>query len=247
MLSSLLAALALAGTLLETAERPSYLFKIESGPDRAVRLEGERYRPRSGDLVLFDHHIKLITNLYRCCGTSAPLHVGIVFYRRDGSPAILEAGPEAVQKVFVFDVDDRLHNYDGTILIRRLKTPLTPEQDKQLTEFSLEQEGKRYALGRLILQGTPFRPQGTLRSHLFGRTVLDRDRWMCSELAVASLAVAGVIDPKAFPANAMYPRDLCYDERHDLSAVLEPPALWYPREHPEHVGAGVRLRSPKER
>ena len=245
MFLSLLAALGMAGTLPEAAEPSSYLFKMETGPDHAIRLQGERYRPRSGDLILFDHHIKLITNLYRYCGTTNPVHVGIIFYRRDGSPAILEAGPEAAQKVFIFDVDDRLHKYDGTILIRRLKTPLSAEQDKNLCEFSMEQEGKKYALGRLLLQLTPFRPQGTLRGQLFGRTVLDRDRWLCSELAVAAMAVAGVIDPKAYPANAMYPRDLTYDERHDLSPFYDEPALWYAREQLEHVGDGVRVLNGK--
>jgi len=58
---------------------------------------------------------------------------------------------------------------------------------------------------------------------------------------VASLAVAGVWSVDAYPANAMYPRDLCYDERFDLSPHFETPALWYPRPELEHVGKGVRV------
>lgn len=246
MLSSMLAMLALLGTPSAEPERPSYLFQMDVGPNRQIRLQGERYNPQPGDLVLFDGHCNWTTKLYRYCGTNAPLHAGVVFAHPDGSFAILEAGADAVWKVFVFDLQKRLHTFDGTILIRSPRAPLNPAQSQRLTEFSLAQEGKPYALGRLMLQGTPFRPQGTVRTHFFGRTKLDRERWICSELVVAAVAAAGVFDPRAFPANAMYPRDLCYDERYDLSPYYHAAALWYPRADLEHVGKGVRIRAPRE-
>jgi hypothetical protein len=247
MLSPLLVMLAMMGTQPQTTNRPSYLFKTDFEVNLPDNLRPERYCPRAGDLVLFDDHARWQRKLYECCGTSSPLHSGIVFSRPDGSLAILEAGPGAVFYVFIFELEDRLHSFSGTMLIRQLKTPLTPEQSQRLTEFSLAQEGKKYALGRLMLQGTPIRAQGPVRTHVFGKTVLDRERWTCSELVVAALAAAGVLDGKAFPANAMYPRDLCYDERYNLSPYYEPPALWYPRPELEHVGRGIRVIDPKGR
>jgi hypothetical protein len=49
----------------------------------------------------------------------------------------------------------------------------------------------------------------------------------------------------AFPANMMYPRDLCYDERFDLSPYYETPAMWYPRAELEEGERGVRVIDPK--
>lgn len=238
LLTSLLALASIAGTLPETLERPSYVFNmtLPTPPDR-----GERYRPRSGDILLFDDHSALTAKIYRLVGTDAPLHAAVVFRRKDGTLATLEAGTNAVMRVFNFDLRPRLHGFDGTILVRRLHQPLTEDQERRLADFAVAQEGKSYAIGRLALQGTPFRPRGTLLAPILGRTVVDRDRWICSELVVASLVVAGVFNVDDYPANLMYPRDLCYDERFDLSPHFHAPEMWYPRPELEYVGKGIRV------
>lgn len=222
-------------------ERPAYLFQMKTGPDQQIQLVSERYRPQPGDLVLFDNHNPINAKLYQYCGSGRPLHAGILFRKKDGAMAVLEAGTNAVMKVFVFDMDKRLHEFDGTILVRRLRKPLTDEHAGNLREFALAQEGKPYALGRAILHASPFRLRDPAWTSPFGRTVLDRDRWICSELAVAAATSAGILDPNRHPANMMLPRDLCYDERYDLSEAYETPALWSPREEPEHVDGGVRV------
>jgi hypothetical protein len=219
---------------------------MEIGPDAKTHVRSAPYHPQPGDIVLFDDHSLWQHRLYRCCGTAKPLHAGIVFCRPDHTFALLEAGPNASMKVYVFDLGERLHKFYGTILIRQPRTPLAPQQSQQLTSFSLAQEGKGYAVARVLLQATPFRPKGTsLRGDLFGCTVLDRNRWICSELVVAAAVAAGVLDGDHFPANAMYPRDLCYDERHNLRPWYEEAAMWYPRPQPEFVGDGVRVISAK--
>jgi hypothetical protein len=144
-------------------------------------------------------------------------------------------------RVFNFDLESRLQKFDGTILVRRLRQSLTEEQERRMGEFAQAQEGKFYAIGRLALQGTPFRPRGTFLGPVLGRTVIDRDRWICSELVVASLVVAGVFNIDDYPANMMYPRDLAYDERYDISPHFEDAAMWYPRPELEYVGKGVRV------
>jgi hypothetical protein len=80
-----------------------------------------------------------------------------------------------------------------------------------------------------------------------GRTVLDRERWICSELVVAAATASGVLDPDLYPANMVYPRDLAYDEHFDFSPHYDPPAMWYPRPELEYVGKGIRVIGPKER
>lgn len=238
MLPSVVALAMFFGAFPETLERPSYLFKTN---EPTLPERGERYRPRAGDILLFDDHSPLTAKIYRLVGTDGPLHAGVVFRKRDGTFGTLEAGTNAVMKVFNFDLEPRLHKFDGTILVRRLHQPMSEEQESKMAEFAVAQEGKRYAIGRLALQGTPFRPRGTLLAPYLGRTVIDRDRWICSELVVASLVVAGVFGAEDYPANLMYPRDLAYDERFDLSQRFELPAMWYPRPELEYVGKGVRV------
>jgi hypothetical protein len=131
--------------------------------------------------------------------------------------------------------------------VRRLHKPLSAEQSAHLRDFALAQEGKPYALGRLLLQLTPLRPRGSVFADYIGRTVLDRERWICSELVVAAATVGGVLDPDLFPANMVYPRDLAYDEQFDFSAHYSAPAMWYPRPELEYVGKGVRVIAPRER
>ena len=232
MLPSIMGVMMLAGASIggpEPARAPTYLFKMKVGTDNAVRFVGAPYCPQEGDIVLFDDHSPWVTKLYKLCGTGGPLHAGIVFTRPDGRPALLEAGPNFALKVVVNEIHDRLPEYKGQVMVRQLKTPLTAEQSKKLTEFCLAQEGKGYALGRLTLQATPFRVRGSFREQYFGKTALDRDRWICSELVVAAATAAGVLNAKDHPANSFYPRDLAYDEQHDLSPFYEPPALWHTR------------------
>jgi hypothetical protein len=238
MMTQLVAVLAL---IAGQTEQPSYLFKMESSPNGAIELRAERYRPQPGDIVLFNDHCPITAKVYQLAGTDGPVHAAIVVARPDGTLAILEARTNPMLKSHVYDFETRLHEFDGTILVRRLRTPLTDEQKKALADFAMAQDGKWYAYGRLALQATPFRPRNTPFAQLFGGTVLDRESWICSELVVAAAAKAGVWPADTFQANVMYPRDLCYDERYDLSQYYDAPALWSPRAQPEHVGKGVRV------
>lgn len=190
------------------------------------------YYPQPGDILLYDYPSFHISLALRLAGSGNPMHAAIVVARPDGTPAVLEVGPNskphAFTKTYILDVYPRLASYPGQIEVRRPRHPLTPEQSAALTQFALEQEGKKFAVGRLLLQATPFRCRYGVRHYLFARTTLDRSRWICSENVVAAGAAAGVLDPKVYLANAMYPRDLAYDERFDLSPLYHPPYRWAP-------------------
>lgn len=193
-------------------------------------LRSEPYYPCPGDILLYDFSDRMISVFLKFAGTSGPMHAAIVVERPDGTPAILEVGPnskpQAFTRTFILDVQPRLENYPGKIMVRKPRTPLTKEQSAELTDFALAQQGKKFAVGRLILQGTPFRCRHGLRHMLFAETNLNRSRWICSENVVAAATVAGILDPNVYFANAMYPRDLAFDEHYDLSPVYHPPVMW---------------------
>jgi hypothetical protein len=153
----------------------------------------------------------------------------MVIDRPDGTPALLElTGPRmATAKVCIVDVEPRLAGYPGIVMVRRLRRPLSAEQSHELTRFAQTESGKSFALGRVMLQGTPFSPRNGLRKELFGKTHATRDRWFCSELVVSACALAGIFERTKYQANATYPRDLAFDETMDLSAHYHPPIPWH--------------------
>jgi hypothetical protein len=231
LVSSWLAGLAVC-LLLGASDPPTgRLAPRTPGRSASHRPGGVGYAPREGDLIFFDDHNRTWTALFAFAGTGPPLHMGIVVKKPDGKPAVLEAGPDDSLWVALTDLGPRLHqfkrDFHGTLSIRRCKKKLTEKESRALTTFAREQKGKRYAALRLLLQGTPFRERGFLKP-LLAKTHLKRDAWICSELAVAAAAVAGLLDPKAVPANAVYPRDLVNDERYDLSASWREAVEWRP-------------------
>jgi hypothetical protein len=186
------------------------------------------YEPQPGDIILYDNDNKFHHLLFKLARTRTPIHVSIVVARQDGTPAILElTGPVAVTaKVVLLEVGPRLSTYPGTMMVRRLRQPLTAEQSCELTAFAEMQVGKRFSVGRVLLQATPFCPHSGLRRTLWGRTHLDRQRWICSEMVVAAGTVAQIFDPLLHPANATHPCDLAYDDTMDLSSLYHPPLPW---------------------
>ncbi|MBM4071553.1 MAG: hypothetical protein FJ271_21855 [Planctomycetes bacterium] len=225
---------------LHKRDLPAYLTACHHGPDCQAgyfyrtfcdpagqwQVELLPYFPEPGDLLLFETSNKAITFCYKVVGSGAPSHATMVFNRPDGTPALLEAGPDFVQSIFLLEPLPRMRDYKGSVMIRRPRVPVCPERSAALTQFALEQEGKDYALCRLLMQGTPFRCRSGLRKKCFACTRLDRERWTCYELTVAAGVVAGTMDPHKCLGNAMYPGDMCTDKHYDLSKTYTPPYLW---------------------
>lgn len=204
--------------------------KSSSGKSQIVEIP---YNPHEGDLVFYDDRHPFWTVMFLLAGSGPPLHMGIVVKQNDGSFGILEAGPDDTIRVALIDLEKRLKQFDedfhGTITIRRCKKALTREQSATLTKFAHAQDGKRYAIGRILLEGTCLHVRGPLRELIFGKTYLDRDAWMCAELAVAAAANVKLIDPNSIAANATYPADIVDNRRHDLSRGWHDAAVWTPR------------------
>ena len=122
----------------------------------------------------------------------------------------------------------------GRLWIRKRCVPLTPDQSCRLTEFALAQDGKRFALGRLGQQLTPFRSRGPIRTRFIGKPKGDRPSWFCSELVSEACVAAGLINPEQTRPSATYPHDLFFgrsynpylDHHLEINAGWHPPARW---------------------
>jgi len=230
--AALFTSLALAGSAPGFDGDSGFLKIDKKTKDKKTQPDVITYKPREGDLVFYDDRHPGWLVLFAYAGTGPPLHMGMVVKKSDGKLAVLEAGPDDTVWVKLLALDERLRqfhdDFSGTITIRRCKKELTADQSRALTKFAEAQEGKRYAVGRLLLQGTSFRSRGPVRELVLGRTVLDRDSWICSELAVAAGTVVKLFDPKVVHANVAYPLDLVNNERHDLSDSWHDPAIWLP-------------------
>jgi len=207
-----------------------YLFPRSRPGAKAPARAGLPYAAKEGDLIFYDDHSLIWTPLFVYAGTGPPLHVGIVVKKPDGKLAVLEAGPDDTIWVKLLDLGPRLHQFQkdfpsGTITIRRCKSDLTQEQSEALTQFAQEQDGKRYAVLRLLLQATRFRSRGPVRELFLAHTYLDRSSWICSELVVAAGTVAGLF-PTTVKANVTYPLDIVNNRRYDLSAVWHDARTW---------------------
>jgi hypothetical protein len=230
VLGLLLSSVSLFGNEAPGDAAVSYVTTARRDLGGALQIETEVYTPQPGDLVLYDEHSKFWQMVYLLVGTRPPDHAGIIVRAPNGELAILEAAPDDGQliglRVGLLQLMPRLQKFDGHVCIRRLKKPLDEERCHKLTDFAVAQCGKRYALGRFLLQATPFRARCGLRAKLFGKTDLDRHAWMCSELVVAAGTVVGLFDPTKHKANMIYPSDLLFDDRYDLRATWEVGAAW---------------------
>lgn len=218
-----------ASSVLYPAPRPSapygYLWHYVPDGKGGTQKVVKPYEPREGDILFFDDMSRWWTFLYSIAHTAPPFHAGIVFKKHDGSLAALESGPDDTLYVYILDLEPRLHQFSGAIQVRQCKKALCPEESKRLTEFAYAQEGKRYAMWRLLLQGTPVKSRGPLRHKWFAKTYTDRDRWLCAEIVVSAGSLVGIFPPTVCGTDT-YPLDIVDDKMHDLSATLEPAAYW---------------------
>jgi len=202
--------------------------------DKKPRLPMTLYDPQPGDVLLYSDANIFWGLMYAIAFTSAPGHTGLVVRQDDGSLGVLEAGYNDKPWVRVVPLAERLHQYPGTIWVRQRKTPLTEEQSRIISCFAAEIDGRRYGVIRLILQMTPIRNRGPLRTCWLGKPAGLRSTYICSEATMEALVLAGAIDGATARPSATYPRDLFFDRaanlyvnRHrPLEADWHMPALW---------------------
>jgi hypothetical protein len=103
-----------------------------------------------------------------------------------------------------------------------------------LTAWAERQSGKRFAAGRMMLQLTPFRCRGPLRTYFIGQPRGEHSSYFCSELVQESCVHIGLLSPETTRPTSVFPRDLFFDKssclfvsRHfSLAQDWYPPARW---------------------
>jgi hypothetical protein len=215
----------------------SYLYQPAFCIDDELRCPAEPYLPQPGDIMLrLDGSVFWRVTHYMALAFD-PNGSAIVVARPDGTPAILEAGPNDTMWVRTLDMLPHLKEYTdiGKVWIRKRCVPLTPEQSCRLTAFAMAVDGKRFALPRLGLQLTPFRTRGLVRTCFIGKPRGDGLRsYFCSELVSEACVAAGLLDRETTRPSATYPHDLFYGRSYNpyLNCHLEinggwcPPARW---------------------
>jgi hypothetical protein len=232
LLRSILAVGCLLGAGGGAGADESFLYQPAFCIDEILRGPAEPYVPQPGDIMLrLDHSVFWRVTHYMALAFD-PNGSAIVFARPDGTPAVLEAGPNDCLWVKTLDLLSHLKEYadEGRVWIRRRKVPLTPEQSCKLTEFALAQDGKYFALHRLGIQLTPFRSRGPLRTYFLGKPHGNRRAYFCSELVCEACVAAGLLDPEHTRPSATYPCDLFFGRSYNLfiNKHLDVNDHWYP-------------------
>ena len=214
----------------------SYLYEPNYCLDNVVRGNARKYLPQPGDVLLATDKNVFWKVTHAMALAFEPHNSAIIVRRSDGSLGILEAGPNDTLWVGISDMLPHLKEYadKGPVWIRKRKTPLTAEQSACLTDFAERQCGKRFALGRLGVQLTPFRDRGPFRTKFLGKPRGDRRSYYCSELVVETCVAGGLADRETTRPSASYPHDLFFERSHNRyinkHMPLEPdwdsPARW---------------------
>lgn len=214
-----------------------YLCQPAYAIDEEMRLPCKKYVPQPGDIYMSTDKSWIINAGHRLALSGQPNHSGIVICLRDGTPAILEAGPFNGLKVEVVDLSHDLNKHierKEQVWIRQRKTPLTKEQCDELTEWALRQHGKPFAARRMLRQMTPFRTRGPFRTYIMGTPNGERDRYFCAELVMETCVHLGLLAPETTRPSATYPEDMFWDKSKNrflnqyftLADGWHPPARW---------------------
>jgi hypothetical protein len=215
----------------------SYLWQSTYEIDFELRGPTRPYAPQPGDIVLSTDGSKFWKLMHNLAGTGHPTHSMIVFAYPDGTIGILEGGPHDTLKCRTLDALAHMYTYEdqGRVWVRKRAVPLTPEESARLTEFAMATDGRRFAIGRLAEQLTPFRTRGPIKTFFVGQPHgLDRNSYYCSELVTEACVFAGLLDAETTRPSATYPRDLYLDSsiniyinKHlKLAPCWDPPARW---------------------
>jgi hypothetical protein len=195
------------------------------------------YQPQAGDMFFSTDRMYIIRFGHALAGAHAPHHSGIIIQKPNGQYCTLEAGPHNCLTIKILDMCESLSGYEAkgnSVWVRRRSVPLTPEQSAKLTAFAMAQDGKRFALWRMLGQLTLLRSRGLLWTHAVGGPHGDRDSYFCAELVTECCGVAGLLDPNRIHPCCTYPSDLFYgkspnhyvNETLDVNLFWDPPARW---------------------
>lgn len=182
----------------------------------------EPYIPQPGDLVLFSHRNPIYHLMYVVALKGGGVtHVGMIVADPNGKPVLLEA--PFCQPVSMTDLAERMDSYHGKFLIRRCKSPLSEEQNAELTAFACAQVGKPYYPHDMIVPIFCGPVRWNTKSCKPPKD-FNRSGWICSSLVASACASCGLLDPcivRPYTTNAC---DFYIDRQLDLRLGWERPA-----------------------
>lgn len=217
---------------------PSFLYQAAFAEDEIIRLPARDYELQPGDIVLSADGSKFWLRMHQLAGTSHPTHSMIAFAMPDGRVALCEGGPHDTAKCRLLEAIPHMASYEkeGRVWVRRRKCPLTPMQSARLTEFCLAVNCRDFAMKRLLVQLTPLRTRGPIRTAFVGRPQgLERESFFCSELVCEALVYAGLLDARTTRPSATFPRDIFFGDSLNpwlhvhlpkMNASWDAPARW---------------------
>ena len=234
LLTLLCACFAVSG---QPAGDPGFLYQPAFSLDNEIRYPLRCYQPQPGDMFFSTDKWWIIRFGHKIAGAHAPHHSGIILQKPNGQFCTLEAGPHNCLTIKILDMGESLASYEAAgnmVWVRRRSVPLTKEQSARLTQFAMAQDGKRFALFRMLGQVTHLGSRGLLWTGMVGSPNGDRDSYFCAELVTESCGIAGLLDPNRIHPCCTYPSDLFFgrspnqyvNETLDINLSWEPPARW---------------------
>ena len=110
----------------------------------------------------------------------------------DGRLGMLEAGFSFTPWTRLTPLDYGINVYAGNVWVRQREVPLTPEEDRRLTEFAVMADGGEYNLQKFLMQLTPFRSRNPIVTRFAGKPVGPGQKYMCVQIVVEALVYAGL-------------------------------------------------------
>ncbi len=225
-------------TIYVPAEAPcGYLYQPAVDLHTVPLLPADKYTPKAGDLLLLSDPDTVFNILYVIARNGRPGHCAVVVTMPDGRPGVLESGFSFTRWTRVTPLDYWINLYAGFVWVRQRETPLTPEEDRRLTEFAMMANGGGYNTRSFATQISLVRSRNPIVTRFVGKPIGPGHEYHCVQIVVEALVYAGLVDAKTARPAATYAQDMFYDrsrnpyiDRHPLLAGRgwSDPQLWTP-------------------
>lgn len=206
------------------AEAPwGYLYQPAVDLHPVPRPPAVPYAPKAGDVLLLSDPDTLFDVLYVIARNGKPGHCALVVTMPDGRPGMLESGFSFTPFTRLTPLDYAINLYAGNVWVRPREVPLTPDQDRRLTEFAAAADGGAYNTRKFANQLTFFRSRNPVVTRFAGKPVGIGHEYTCVQIVVEALVYAGLVDGRTARPSATYAQDLFYDRSRNPYIDRHPP------------------------
>lgn len=200
-----------------------YLYQPAMDLNTVPRLPVVKYCPKPGDILLLSDPDPLFDVLYVIARSGKPGHAALVVTMPDGRLGMLEAGFSFTPFTRLTPLEYGINLYAGHVWVRQRETPLTPEQDRRLTEFAVLADGGDYAVKKFAMQLTLIRTRNPLITRFAGKPIGAGQKYTCVQIVMEALVYAGLIDARTTRPAATFAQDLFYDRSRNPYIDRHPP------------------------